>query len=140
MHFRMFGMNGSHAKAKNETFTDVGLTCVRTSKMKISRRHLADYVKKLHQKACCTSNTIFFLHSTNQIIELWRCRCRCCRYFLKFPIHVITQACEMCKNEKLPVQTTVCRCQIVCKILTFLLPSSLWLLKLTGVYGKRLST
>ena len=33
---------------------------VRTSKMKISRRRLADYVKKLHQKACRTCSTIIF--------------------------------------------------------------------------------
>ena len=49
---------------------------VRTSNMKISRRHLADYVKTLHQKACRTCSTIIFLHSTNQIFHLWRCRCR----------------------------------------------------------------
>ena len=42
---------------------------VRTSSMTISRRHLADYVKNLYQKACCT---IIFPHSTNQIIALWR--------------------------------------------------------------------
>ena len=44
---------------------------VRTSNMKIARRSLADYVKTLHQKAC---RTIIFLYSTNQIIDLWRCR------------------------------------------------------------------
>ena len=37
---------------------------------------------KLHQKACRTSSTIIFPHSTNQIIYLWRRRCRCCRHFL----------------------------------------------------------
>ena len=46
----------------------------RTTNMKISRRPLADYVKTLHQKACRTCSTITFLHSTNQIIDLWRCR------------------------------------------------------------------
>ena len=45
--------------------------------MKISR-HLADYVKTLHQKGCRTCSTINFPHSTNEIIDLWRCRCRCC--------------------------------------------------------------
>ena len=50
--------------------------------MKISRRRLADYVKTLHQKACRTCNTIIFLHSTNQIIDLWRCRWRCRRQIL----------------------------------------------------------
>ena len=47
---------------------------VRTSNMKISRRRLADYVKTLHQKACRTCSTIIFHHSTNQIIDLKRCR------------------------------------------------------------------
>ena len=42
----------------------------------ISRRHLADYVKKLHHSACRTCSTIIFSHSTNQIIDLWRCPCR----------------------------------------------------------------
>ena len=53
---------------------------VRTSKMKISRRHLPDYVKNFHQKACRTCSTIIFPRSTNQFIDLWRCRCR--RHFL----------------------------------------------------------
>ena len=49
---------------------------VRTSNMKISRRRLADYVKTFHQNVCRTCSTIIFRHSTNQIIDLWRCRCR----------------------------------------------------------------
>ena len=49
----------------------------RISNMKISRRPLAACVKKMHRKAC---STIIFPHSTNQIIDLWRCRCR--RHFL----------------------------------------------------------
>ena len=52
------------------------LVVVRTSKRKISRHCLVDYVKTLHQKACGTCSTIIFLHSTNQNIDLWRCRCR----------------------------------------------------------------
>ena len=56
---------------------------VRTSNMKISpRRRLADYVKTLHQKACRTCSTIIFLHSTNEIIDLWRYRWRCRRQIL----------------------------------------------------------
>ena len=55
---------------------------VRTSNMKISRRRLSDYVKTLHQKACRTCSTIIFLHSTNQIIDLWRCSWRCRRQIL----------------------------------------------------------
>ena len=56
---------------------------VRTSNMKISRRRLADYVKTLHQKECCTCSIIIFLHSTNQVIDLWS--------FLKFPNETIPQ-------------------------------------------------
>ena len=47
---------------------------VRTSNMKFSRRRLVYKSKKMHQKACRTCSTIIFLHSTNQIIDLWRCR------------------------------------------------------------------
>ena len=49
---------------------------VRTAKRKILRRRLADYVKTFHQKVCRTCSTILFPHSTNQIIDLWRCCCR----------------------------------------------------------------
>ena len=45
--------------------------------MKTSRCRLADYVKTLHQISCRTCRTIIFLHSTNQVIDLWRC-CWCC--------------------------------------------------------------
>ena len=80
--YRLLGTNAFHVKAKNEGFTAAGRVVVRTSKMKISRRHLADYVKKLHQKRAARAARLFFPHSTNQIIHLWRCRCRRCRHFL----------------------------------------------------------
>ena len=55
---------------------------VRTPYMKILLCRLVDYVKKLHKKMCRTCSTIIFLlRSTNQIIDLWRCRCRL--YFQK---------------------------------------------------------
>ena len=41
-------------KPENEIFTAAGSLVVGTSSMKMSRRHLADCVKKLHQKACRT--------------------------------------------------------------------------------------
>jgi len=41
---------------------------VRTSKMKISRCQLADFVENFHQKAC---TTIIFPCPTNQSIDLW---------------------------------------------------------------------
>ena len=55
---------------------------VRSSNMKISRCCFPDYVKSLHQKACRTCSTIIFLHSTKQIIDLWRCGWHCCRQTL----------------------------------------------------------
>ena len=45
--------------------------------VKILHRRLADYVGKEHQKGRRTCSTIIFPHSTNQIIDLLRCRCRC---------------------------------------------------------------
>ena len=39
--------------------------------------------QKLHQKACRTYSAIIFPHSTNQIIDLWRCRGPC-RLVLNF--------------------------------------------------------
>ena len=41
---------------------------VGTSNMKTPRRHLADYAKNVHQKACGTCSMVIFPHSTNQII------------------------------------------------------------------------
>ena len=43
--------------------------------LKFLFRRLTDYVRKLYQKVCRTCSTIIFPHSTNQIIEWWRCRC-----------------------------------------------------------------
>ena len=57
----------------------------------ISRRHLADYGKKLHKKACRTCSTIIFPHSTNQIIGLWCCRSSYRRPFLNSLITVRRQ-------------------------------------------------
>ena len=55
LHFRLLGTNGFHAMAKNGkltapyTFTAHFISC-----------RLAQYVKKLHQKACRTCSTIIF--------------------------------------------------------------------------------
>ena len=70
---------------------------VRTSNMKISRCRLADYVKTLHQKACRTCSMIIFLHSTNQIIDLWRCLWRCRRQiFNSLLISIFAQLLIVC--------------------------------------------
>ena len=60
MHFRLFGTNSFHVKAKKERFTAQACVVVRTSNMKISRRRLADYVKKLHQKRAARVARLFF--------------------------------------------------------------------------------
>ena len=54
----------------------------KTSKIKISRRRLTEYVKNFQQKVCRTCSTIICLRSTNQRIDLWRCRYLCRRHFL----------------------------------------------------------
>ena len=77
-HRRCLALIGFHTKTKNERFILPWCrVVVRTSQMKISRRHLADIVIKLHQKAYRTCSTITFLRSTNQSIDLWRCHCSC---------------------------------------------------------------
>ena len=53
---------------------------VRTSNVKITRRHLADYVKNLIARKSVPHVQhdffFFFFHSTNKIIDLSRCRYR----------------------------------------------------------------
>ena len=56
----------SEVNIENERFTVV--CCRKTLNLKLSRSHLADYVKELYLSACCTCSTIIFSHSTNQII------------------------------------------------------------------------
>ena len=75
----------------------------RTSKMKISCRRLADYVKKFHQKACRTCSTIILPHSTNQITDLCRCHGRCSRHFLNSPVlfHSKRESVELWMHAKI---------------------------------------
>ena len=47
---------------------------VKTLNFEISRCHLADYVKELHQSVCRTCSTITFPYSANHIIAFWRDR------------------------------------------------------------------
>ena len=74
VYFRLLGTNGF--QAKNERFTVEGRCCPQnltyenfTSSFGRLRQ------KKLHQKECRTCSTIIFPYSTNQIINLWLCRC-----------------------------------------------------------------
>ena len=67
VYVRLLGTNRLHLRAE--------IYCCRLTLpsepqiYKISRRHLADYVKKMHQKAWRTCSTIIFLHLTNQSID-----------------------------------------------------------------------
>ena len=67
----------------------------RTSKIKISRRRLTEYVEIFHRKECRTCSM-----TTNQSIGLWRCRCRCRRHFLG-PVQTSNFTCaESNANER----------------------------------------
>ena len=71
-HFRLLGTNGFHVKAENERFTASSSRC----RQNLKYEHFTSSFGRLHQKACRTRSTIIFLHSTNQIIDLCRWRCR----------------------------------------------------------------
>ena len=75
--FHSLGTNGFRAKVKNETFTAAGSRCPQNLKNENFASSFGTHVKKLHQKACRTCSTIIFTQSTNQIIHLFRCHCRC---------------------------------------------------------------
>ena len=58
--------------------------------------------RQLDQKACRTCSTIIFLHSTNQIFDLWRCRWRCRRQILNSLIY------------RAPTRSYECTCTVIC--------------------------
>ena len=55
VYFRLLGTKGFHVMAENERLTAVG-------RRRIPRRYLADYVKKMHQRACRTCTAITLPH------------------------------------------------------------------------------
>ena len=63
--------------------------------MKISIRHLGDYVKNLHQKVCRTYRKIVFPYSTNHIIDVRRYRGG--RRFFNFLMCQSARKAETCK-------------------------------------------
>ena len=77
--FRLAWRKWFSRKGKNESFTVAGSRCRQNLKNENFTSSFGRPRQNLHQKACCT---IIFPHSTNQIIHLWRCRCRCCLHFL----------------------------------------------------------
>jgi len=81
VHFRLLGTNGFHVKAKNEIYS-CELVLSLEPQMWNFTSSLGRQRGTLHQKACPTCSTIMFLHSTNQIIDFWYCRYRCCRPYI----------------------------------------------------------
>ena len=80
--FVFFGPNAFHVKAENEKLIASDLCCRQKLKYENFTSSFGRLRQKLHQKSCRTCSTIIFPHSTNQIINLWRCRGRCRRHFL----------------------------------------------------------
>ena len=71
VHSRLLGTNGFHAKARNKGFTAAGSCCRQNLKYENFRSPFG----RLRQKIALKS--VIFPHSTNQIVDLWCCRCRC---------------------------------------------------------------
>ena len=78
VYFRLLGTNGFHLKAENERFTAGGSGCRQNRKYE----NFMLSFRRLRQKIARMYSTIVFRHSTNQIIDFWRCRCRSYRRFL----------------------------------------------------------
>ena len=99
VYFRLLSTNGFHTKTENERFTAAGWRC--------PHRHLEDCQ---NQKACRTCSTIILPHSTNQIIDLWRCR----RHFFNYLLGRLRKTSEklrfktvsepMHKNQEKPLE------------------------------------
>ena len=77
----------SYVKADNERLTAAGSRCRQNLIYEnfTWSYGLGDYVKRIHQSVfmCSTYSTMILPQSTNKIIGLWRCHCRCRRHFLK---------------------------------------------------------
>ena len=84
VYFCLLGTNGFHVKAGNKRFSTTSSRCHQNLKFENFTSLFGILLrKKIAQKACRTCSTIIFHHSTNQIIDFWRCRFRChrrCRF------------------------------------------------------------
>ena len=80
VHFRLLGTNGFHVKAKNERFPAASSRC----RQNFRYENFTSSFGRLRQNIAPKSVPhvqhdyflIFFFHSTNEIIGLWRCRWR----------------------------------------------------------------
>ena len=71
--FHLLGTNGFHVKAKTERFNAASSRYHQNLKYKNFTSSFGRLRQNIAQKACRTCSTIIFLHSANQIIDLWRC-------------------------------------------------------------------
>ena len=99
VHFRLLCTTGFHVKAENERFTAAGSRCRPTLKFEHFTSSFGRLRKKIAPKSVPTCSTIIFPYSTNQVIDLWRCR------FLN-SLLVISRRCFiedvklLCQNQK----------------------------------------
>ena len=72
LHFLLLGTNGFHVKAKSERITAASSRCCQ----KLKYENFTSSFGRLRQNIAPKSvlHVIIFLHSTNEIIDLWRCR------------------------------------------------------------------
>ena len=74
VHFPLLGTNGSHAKANNERLTAAGLRC----RPNLKTENFRSSFGRLRQQ---NSPKNMPHVQQGEIIDLWRCPCRCRRHF-----------------------------------------------------------
>ena len=73
VHFRFLGTNGFHVKAKSEKLTAASFRCRKNLKYENFMSSFARLRQNIAPKSVLHVRHDHFLHSTNQIIDLWRC-------------------------------------------------------------------
>jgi len=74
VHIRLLGTNVFHIKAKNERFTTASSRCRHNLKYENFTSSFDRLRQNIAPKSVLPVQHDYFLHSTNQIIDLWRCR------------------------------------------------------------------
>ena len=75
VHFRLLGTDGFNVKAKNEIFTAASSRCRQNPKYENFTSSFGRLRQNIAPKSVLhVQHDYFFFHSTNQIIDLWRCR------------------------------------------------------------------
>ena len=72
-------------RQRMKLFTAAVSRCLENHKYENVMSLFARIRQTRHQKVCRTCGTIICPHSTNYVIELWRCVCRCRRHLFKLP-------------------------------------------------------